>query len=89
MSQHYSDPSREEDDHAHASKIRLTAQNAELLAALRDIADAEYGTDTPKLRERARAAIAKADPRCPHCNSTLHTSAECTVRHSFAKAEGK
>ena len=31
-----------------------------LLAALRDIADAAYGTDTPKLRERARAALAKA-----------------------------
>ncbi len=33
----------------------------DLLAALKDIADAAYGTDTPKLRERARAAIDRAE----------------------------
>jgi hypothetical protein len=38
----------------------LAERNAVLLAALRDISDADYGTDTPKLRERARAAIAQA-----------------------------
>lgn len=31
-----------------------------LINALKCIADADYGTDTPKLRETARAAIAKA-----------------------------
>lgn len=39
---------------------RLIAAGPELLKALQQIADADYGTDTPKLRATARAAIAKA-----------------------------
>jgi hypothetical protein len=42
---------------------RLIAAAPEMLEALGDIADAAYGTDTPKLRDRARAAIAKAEGR--------------------------
>lgn len=39
---------------------RLRAQAAQLQGALVNIADATYGTDTPKLRERARSALAQA-----------------------------
>ena len=38
---------------------RLIAAAPDLLAALRKISDADYGTDTPKRRETARLAIAR------------------------------
>lgn len=37
----------------------LTARVAELEATLKQIANADYGTDTPKLRATARAILAK------------------------------
>ncbi|MEI6180758.1 MAG: hypothetical protein WCP31_08385 [Chloroflexales bacterium] len=37
----------------------LIAAAPDLLKALQQIAEADYGTDTPKLRATARAAIAK------------------------------
>jgi hypothetical protein len=51
-----------DDDELAACRIMkgARARIISLDAALRDIADAAYGTDTPKLRQRARAALAKA-----------------------------
>ena len=43
-----------------ARRKRLYESAAAMFEALEKIADAEYGTDTPKLRATARAAIAKA-----------------------------
>jgi len=43
----------------HLANARLISAAPELLAALRLIADADYGSDTPKLRATARTAIAK------------------------------
>lgn len=40
------------------ANARLIAAAPDLLDALRDISSAAYGTDTPKLRERAQRAIA-------------------------------
>jgi len=40
----------------------LIAAAPELLEALQQIADADYGTDTPKLRATARAALAQGEP---------------------------
>ena len=40
--------------------VRACNSHDALVAALRDIADAVYGTDTPRLRARARAALAAA-----------------------------
>ena len=42
------------------ANARLIAAAPDLLKALQQIADADYGTDTPKLRATAGAAIAKA-----------------------------
>ena len=40
--------------------VRACNSHDALVAALRDIADAVYGTDTARLRARARAALAAA-----------------------------
>jgi len=47
------------DPETREANARLIAAAPELLAALQQIADAEYGTDTPKMRATARAALAK------------------------------
>ncbi len=46
------------------ANARLIAAAPDLLKALQQIADAGYGTDTPKLRATARAAIAKVKCNC-------------------------